>query len=195
MNFSKIVKNIVVWKQIGLIIGATILLVIISSWILGIYTHHGESVVMPKVTGKSLEQVKSELSTTHFELIVRDSIFDSKAPKHSIVSQDPIAGSKVKERRKIYVTIVSMASKKVPIPNLNDVSLRQATQLLESNGFKVGQVIYQPSEFDNIIIEQRYKGKIIMEGTLLEQGSAITLIVGKTSNTEGSSEEKEESEN
>jgi beta-lactam-binding protein with PASTA domain len=195
MNFSAILKNVIVWKQIAFILGATILLVIISSWILGFYTRHGESVVMPKVTGKSLEQVKSELSTTHFELIVRDSVFDSKAPKHSIISQDPIAGSKVKEHRKIYVTIVSMASKKVPMPNLSDVSLRQASQLLESNGFKVGQVIYQPSEFDNIIIEQRLKGRKVAEGEMIEQGSTITLIVGKSGSESGSDGEKEDSNN
>ncbi len=188
MDLSSITKNKALWIQLSIIIGVTVVLVLIASWFLNIYTRHGEAVPMPKLIGKSLSAVKEELAKTDFELIVRDSIYDNKAPKHSILSQDPAAGSKVKKHRKIYVTIVAMGSKKVPFPSLNDVSLRQATQLLESNGFSVGQVIYQPSEYDNIVIEQRFKGKKLNEGELLEQGSAITLIVGKSGGSEESSE-------
>lgn len=194
MNFSELVKNKTLWKQIGLLVGTTIILIFVASWILSIYTHHGEAIAMPNIVGKSLESVKAELSSNDFELIVRDSIFDNKIPKHNIVSQDPPAETKVKKHRKVYVTIVAMGSKKTPFPSLNDLSLRQATQLLENNGFSVGQVIYQPSEFDNIVIEQRYKGKKVDEGQLLEQGSAITLIVGKSSSTEDESEKSENQE-
>ncbi len=186
MKVLEIIKDKVFLKQVAIILGLTTLLILLASWFLNIYTRHGESVVMPKLIGKSLETVKSELSNTKFELIIRDSIFDNKAPKHSIFSQDPIAGSKVKERRKIYVTIVAMGSKKNPLPDLTDASLRQATQLLESNGFVVGDVVYQPSEFDNIIIDQHFKGRKVNAGELIEQGSSITLIVGKS----GSSDEE-----
>ena len=81
-----------------------------------------------------------------------------------------------------------MGTKKAPLPDLTDISLRQATQLLESNGFVVGQVVYQPSEFDNIIIEQRFKGRKVTEGELLEQGSTITLVVGKNGSSDDSQE-------
>ncbi len=188
MDLSSITKNKPLWIQLGLITGVTIVLVLIASWVLNIYTRHGEAVPMPILVGKSLSAVKEELAKTDFELVIRDSIYDNKAPKHSILSQDPAAGSKVKKHRKIYVTIVAMGSKKTPFPSLNDVSLRQATQLLESNGFNVGQIIYQPSEYDNIVIEQRFKGKKLNEGYLLEQGSSITLIVGKSGGTDESSE-------
>lgn len=194
MNLSSITKNKTLWIQLGIITGVTIVLILIASWFLNIYTRHGEAVPMPKLTGKSLDAVKEQLSKTDFELIIRDSIFDNKAPKHSVLSQDPAAGSKVKKHRKIYVTIVAMGSKKVPFPALNDVSLRQATQLLESNGFSVGQVIYQPSEFDNIVIEQRFKGKKLNEGEMLEQGSSITLIVGKSGNSDEESSDSETNE-
>lgn len=188
MKIPEILKSRTLWKQVAMIVGLTTLLIILASWFLNIYTRHGESVVMPKLIGKSLETVKSELSNTKFELIIRDSVFDNKAPKHSVISQDPIAGSKVKERRKIYITIVAMGTKKAPLPDLTDISLRQATQLLESNGFVVGQVVYQPSEFDNIIIEQRFKGRKVTEGELLEQGSTITLVVGKNGSSDDSQE-------
>ena len=188
MKFLETVKNKSFLIQVGLIIGVTILLIFVASMILSLYTRHGESVPMPKLVGKQLSAAQEELKSSNFELIVRDSIFDNKAPKNSIVSQDPPEGTKIKKHRKIYVTIVAMGSKKVQVPALNDLSLRQATQMLESNGFSVAQIIYQPSEFDNVVIEQRFKGRVIKEGELLEQGSAITLIVGKN----GASSEDEE---
>jgi beta-lactam-binding protein with PASTA domain len=188
MKFLETVKNKSFLIQVGLIIGVTILLIFVASMILSLYTRHGESVPMPKLIGKQLSVAQEELKSSNFELIVRDSIFDNKAPKNSIVSQDPPEGTKIKKHRKIYVTIVAMGSKKVQVPALNDLSLRQATQMLESNGFNVAQIIYQPSEFDNVVIEQRFKGRVIKEGELLEQGSAITLIVGKN----GASSEDEE---
>lgn len=194
MNLSSITTNKTLWTQLGIITGVTIVLILIASWFLGIYTRHGEAVPMPKLIGKSLDAVKAELSKTDFELIIHDSVFDNKAPKHSILSQEPAAGSKVKKHRKIYVTIVAMGTKKTPFPALNDVSLRQATQLLESNGFSIGQVIYQPSEYDNIVIEQRFKGKKLNEGEMLEQGSAITLIVGKSNSSEEESSDNETNE-
>ena len=194
MNFSELIKNKTLWKQIGLLVGITVILIFIASWILSIYTRHGEAITMPNLVGKSLEAAQTELSSSDFELIVRDSVFDNKTPKHNIVSQDPPALTKVKKHRKVYVTIVSMGTKKAPLPSLNDLSLRQASQLLENNGFSVGQVIYQPSEFDNIVIEQRYKGKKVEEGQMLEQGSAITLIVGKSNSSEEDSQESENQE-
>ena len=193
MKFLETFKNKSFLIQVGLIIGVTVILIFVASMILSFYTRHGESVPMPKLVGKQLSVAQEELKSSNFELIVRDSIFDNKAPKNSIVSQDPPEGTKIKKHRKIYVTIVAMGSKKVQVPALNDLSLRQATQLLESNGFSVAQIIYQPSEFDNVVIEQRFKGRVIKEGELLEQGSAITLIVGK--NGVSSEDEETPSEN
>ena len=65
------------------------------------------------------------------------------------------------------------------MPNLIDLSLRQAINLLESNNLKLGQVIYSVSKYPNAVLEQRYKGKIIQEGKLIPYQSNITLIVGK----------------
>ncbi len=191
MGIIDTLKNRNFLKHIGLIVGVTIIILIIASWLLKFYTRHSESVIMPNYVGKTLSQAEEAIKNTDFEIIVRDSIYDSKKPKGTIYSQEPSSGSKVKKHRKIYVTMVALGSKKIDMPALVDLSLRQATQIIENSGLKLGQVIYQPSQFENAVLEQRFKGKQIETGTKIDQGSTITLIVGKGGAVSESEEETE----
>ena len=60
-------------------------------------------------------------------------------PKGSVIIQDPVAGSHVKRYRKIYLTTVTVLPEKVLMPDLIDLSLRQATATLETYGLKLDQ--------------------------------------------------------
>jgi beta-lactam-binding protein with PASTA domain len=67
----------------------------------------------------------------------------------------------------------------VDVPKLTDVSMRQARVLLESKGFALGKVDFQPSEFHDLVLDQKYKGQTIAPGSRLDNGSTIDLVVGK----------------
>ena len=69
----------------------------------------------------------------------------------------------------------------VEVPNLVDLSFRQAENMLQSNDLQLGQVIYKASRYPNAVLEQRYKGRVIEAGVLVPYQSKITLIVGKES--------------
>ena len=71
-----------------------------------------------------------------------------------------------------------MASEKTRMPNLNNLSLRQALVLLESNGLKVEGLKYVDHVARNAICEQRYENRIIKPGTEINKGSKIMLYVG-----------------
>jgi beta-lactam-binding protein with PASTA domain len=86
---------------------------------------------------------------------------------------------KIKKGRKIYLSITMMVPPQVEMPNLLDLSLRQAMNMLEANNLELGQVIYKPSKYPNAVLEQRYKGKIIQEGRKIPYQAKITLVVGK----------------
>ena len=88
----------------------------------------------------------------------------------------------VKKGRKIYLTLSMLVPPQVEMPNLIDLSLRQAVNMLESNDLTLGQVIYKESKYPNAVLEQRYKGRIIQEGKKVPYQSKITLIVGKETN-------------
>jgi beta-lactam-binding protein with PASTA domain len=65
------------------------------------------------------------------------------------------------------------------MPQLEDVSLRQAEIMLKAIGLQLGQVIYKPSPYENAVLEQLYKGRTINPGTEISAGETIVLVVGK----------------
>jgi beta-lactam-binding protein with PASTA domain len=65
------------------------------------------------------------------------------------------------------------------MPDVIDYSIRNARVMLESVGLKVGDLIYVPSEYTNLVLGQHYKGKPIKAGTLLERGATIDILIGK----------------
>ncbi len=158
-----------------------IVLIFIILWLtikmLGLYTRHGKVYRLPDFTGMTTEQVEHEYGKDyHFILI--DSVYTRTQAPGSIVQQDPLPDSKVKHGRNIYYIIVAKAPEKTAMPNLNNLSLRQALVLLESNGLLVDELNYVDYFARNAICEQRYEGQVIKPGTEIVKGSKITLYVG-----------------
>ena len=106
-----------------------------------------------------------------------------------VMSQDPLPGQLVKKGRKIYLSVSTVNPPMVEMPNLIDLSLRQAENMLKNNNLQLGQVVYKPSEYVNAVLEQRYKGRVIRQGTRLPYNASITLVVGKNGEDENVPEE------
>src|SRR5690554_7331945 len=51
--------------------------------------------------------------------------------------------------------------------------------MLESYGLNLGNLIYIPSEFTNMVLGQHFEGKPVEPGTLVRKGSSIDLLVGR----------------
>lgn len=162
-----------------------LLLIIILSFILlwltikmlNLYTRHDRVYEMPDFTGMTTEEVdKAYGKDYHFILI--DSIYSKTQTPGSIVQQDPLPKSKVKHGRNVYYIIVAKTPEKTSMPNLNNLSLRQALVLLESSGLQVKELRYVKHFARNAICEQRFGDEVIKPGTRLNKGSKITLHVG-----------------
>lgn len=188
MDKIKSFLKIPIVKHVLIGIGALVGLTIIVSFVLRFYTRHGDSITLPNFTGKTLEQVQNMDEASPFEFIIIDSVYMPKKLGGSIFSQDPPEGSTVKSGRKIYLTTIAYGVPNVTMPNLTDLSLRQATMMLENIGLVVGNVVYQPSKYHNAVFEQLYQGRPIKAGTELKQGSKITIVVGKDSSVDDDSE-------
>lgn len=132
---------------------------------------------MPDLRGMTTEEAEQTYSKDyHFILI--DSVYSKTEKPGSIVQQDPLPGSKVKQGRNVYYIIVAKTPEKTTMPNLNNLSLRQALVLLESNGLRVKELVYVDHFARNAICEQRYNGQVVKPGAELYKGEAITLYVG-----------------
>jgi hypothetical protein len=187
-NISNNMSNLITFffssKKLGFHIliaaGIFILICIITLFVLDSYTRHGTEEVMPNFVGMdSNELLNKETVSKDYIIVVSDYLYDRNSQQGTVLKQDPHAGEMVKKGRKVYVTVASNTPPKVVMPQLQDVSLRQAEIMLKAIGLELAPVIYKASPYENAVLEQLYKGRVILPGTEVSTGETITLVVGK----------------
>lgn len=164
--------------HLGLAILLLIVLLLLSMKFIGIYTRHGKEITVPVFYGMTLHEVEAAGYSKQFDFFVIDSLYDDRYEAGAIIIQDPLPGSKVKKGRNVYVSVVASTPENVIMPDLRDLTLRQALNILTSSHLKAGRLTYQPSFDRNAILEQFYQGDTVLAGALLEKGSIIDLIIG-----------------
>lgn len=159
-----------------------LLIVVVLSWIalilIDVYTRHGESVPVPDLRGLYVEEADNILHNNELYAQVIDSVYVKEKALGTIIDQIPQAGSSVKKNRSIFLIVNKKQFRKIPLPDVNDISYRQADALLKSLGLKISNVVYSPSEFKDLVIDVLYNGKSINAGTRLNEGSSVVLVVG-----------------
>ncbi|MDB3938192.1 PASTA domain-containing protein [Flavobacteriaceae bacterium] len=140
---------------------------------------HGESVKVPNLIGKTLDQVDVDLKSLDLSFVILDSArYNSSYKPLSVIDHQPIPGSNVKINRKIYLTINPSGYNEITIPKIIRTTIRQATQRLESSGFVIGEIEYVDDIGKDEIIEISHKGEMINEGDKLLKNSVIDLTLG-----------------
>jgi len=140
---------------------------------------HGESVEVPNLVGKTMDQVELDLKTLNLNFIILDSArYNPLFKPLSVIDHQPTSGSKVKVNRKIYLTINPSVYNEIVIPKIIRTTIRQATQRLKSSGFVIGKIEYIDDIGKDEIIEISHKGEKINEGDKLLKNSVIDLILG-----------------
>ncbi|MFN8394341.1 MAG: PASTA domain-containing protein [Bacteroidia bacterium] len=146
---------------------------------LPMYTNHGEETAVPEVAKLNLEEAIAKIEEAGLEYEVADSLFLNALPPLSVISQDPIGGSKVKPGRRIYLTVNKVVAPVVKFPDINGVSQYQAKLRLEGVGLQLGSVKFVPHEFADLVLAASFKGKALKEGDEIRKGSKIDLTVAK----------------
>lgn len=148
---------------------------------LSVRTRHGKEVTVPDMTNLSVRDAASTASAAGLKVIVSDSVYMKRVPKGAVVSQLPAPGSNVKPGRKISLTINSQVPKKVTMPNLIHISLRQAKAELTSKGLVLGRLNYVGDIATNNVLRQMLRGSDIEPGKEIYSGSVIDLVIGLNS--------------
>jgi len=144
------------------------------------YTLHGKKMKVPDLLDQHYEALEDRLtSENEFSVVVTDSIYKKGVKHGTILEQNPEASTTVKQGRKIYVTIAAAEPPKVSMPNLVDMSLRQARVLMKTFGLEIGELKYRSDLCVNCILAQEMNGKEIEKGEKVPKGSAIDLVVGQ----------------
>jgi len=179
MSLFGFLKSKVFLRHTLIAILITIVLIWVTLRLLSIYTRHGSYITVADFKGIPNAQIKAFAADHDMEPFVIDSLYDNALQKGTVAMQDPAPGAIVKKNRKIYLTVVANKPEQISMPNLVDLTLRQAIAMLETYGLKTGTFTYVPDIAHNAILRQKYKGQDIKLGTLIEKGSKIDLIIGK----------------
>ncbi len=179
MSFKKpsSIKDLLI--HVGLILGTVFFLVICLFYIyLPVSTNHGETITVPDVVGMSPDELQEFLKkrSLRFE-VTADSSYSADFPALAVLRQVPKPNTKVKENRKIYVTLNAESPPLVRMPKVIDLHLRSAHKVIKSYDLKLGEVRYEPGNYFGVVREARINKRAVLEGERIEKGSAIDLIV------------------
>jgi len=178
-NFTDFLKSKIFFKNLGIAVVVVVVFFWSASLFLSHYTRHGDFSVLPDLNKVELSKAENMLKDMELNYIIIDSEYDEKLPAHTVVNQNPYAGSKVKKGRNIYLYITTAVPPQVEMPNLVDKSLRQAKGMLDNLGLKCGAVILRTDQCVGCVLQQSFKGKPIASGAVIPKGSIIDLTVGK----------------
>lgn len=146
-----------------------------------------QNVTVPNVVGKPVEVAQTTLKKLDLKVSV-DEIASDDVPAGEVISQTPIAGTNVKAKRIIHLT-VSKGGSTMLIPDLKGLTLSQAKERLDKLGLTIGAVENgnDPDKPSEIIISQSPEpGSKTTKGTRvnivinMKQKVSIPSVVGMT---------------
>jgi beta-lactam-binding protein with PASTA domain len=166
------------WVNIiaGIVLLLLLLLLFLGS--LALLTQHGKTMKIPSVTGMSFTDAKKTLESQGFDVQIQDSMYNDTMRPLQVVKQFPEADNLVKVNRTIYLTINQSQAPVIQMPNLVSMTFRNAEVVLRQYGLKLGDTVFRPDYARNSVLDQQYQGATIKPGSQIQQGSAITLVLG-----------------
>ncbi|MCB0756171.1 MAG: PASTA domain-containing protein [Flavobacteriales bacterium] len=169
-------KQFIVNIILAMVLGA-VAVVGLYFW-LGSYTEHDITVSTPDFTGVPINEIEAFADTTDVTWEIVDSLYADDIPKGTVAEQEPKPGYKVKRGRMVYLTVNAVLPKQVTIPNVKNLSLRQAKAVLESVGLKLGELQYRPDIAKNAVLEQLVKGRSVKPEQMAVMGTVVDLVLG-----------------
>ncbi|MEM9648037.1 MAG: PASTA domain-containing protein [Bacteroidota bacterium] len=178
-HFLNFLRSRVFLIQLGLALVVVILFCFLALKWLKSSTNHGEFVEVPDFSKMSVMEMRKAVEDAGLRYQVLDSSnYNPEYPRFSILEQDPPAGNKVKSNRKIYFTVNPSGYKKVTVPDIIQVTQRNARTMLNAVGLDVQRVTYIDELGRDMVYRMRHKGKYIKPGDKLPKTSKIELVCG-----------------
>lgn len=178
-TFFRFLKSRTFFIQLGLALLVIVFLVFVVLQWLSSTTNHSEFVEVPDFSKMSVMEMRKAVEEADLRYEVLDSAnFNPDYPRFSIIEQDPVAGNKVKEDRKIYFTVNPSGYKKVTLPNVIQVTQRNAASMLRAVGLDVQRVTYIDQIGKDMVYYIKYKGKQVSPGEKLPKTSKVELVCG-----------------
>ena len=159
---------------------AILLVLFVFQTLLPRITRHGESIAVPDVTGLPMHEFPNVIERRNLRYeVVEDSAYNPKYPPLTVLNQVPLPNVRVKENRKIYVSLNAKFPPLISMPTLKDLSIKAAIRILNSYGFISGKITYVPDPIAFGTVHKVMVNNIeLKSGEKIAKGSIIDLIVG-----------------
>jgi beta-lactam-binding protein with PASTA domain len=142
-------------------------------------TNHGQKLKVPNLAELSVEETAEKLERINLRYEVQDSAsFNPNYPPLSVLEQRPPAGSFVKEKRKIYLTLNPKTFQQVNFPNVFGKTKREALSQLRAVGFKIGEFTYIKDAGLDVVRGASFRGEKIKLGDKLPKYAVLDLELG-----------------
>ena len=174
MSVLKYILSKSFFKTSSKIIITALLLFLILVLFLRFSTRHGDFIDVPDLIGKNIQEFESELIELDLQYVISDSgNYNPEFKVNSVLDQLPKSNAKVKQGRKIYLTLNASDFEMVQIPKITRITARQAKKTIESLGFVFGEIEYVDDIARDEVISISHEGKELSEGDFLKRTSLI----------------------
>lgn len=172
-RLKELLKNPLLYKVLGGLVAAGVIFVLLLDLlIMPFYTNYNEGVTVPDVTKVSLAEAETILEDYGLRHEVIDRRAHSAYPADYIIDQSPSPKQIVKPERKVYLTVNTATTPQTVVPDVVNMSLRNAEIQLENHGLTVGTKSYESSRFRNTILRQS-----VAPGDTVSRGTVVNLAV------------------
>ena len=146
------------------------------------YTNHSQAVLVPDIRGLQIEDAAPLLELKQLRYTIIDSIYLKDTRPGAIVELLPEVNERVKKNRIIYITINAKSEESAPIPDVTDISFRQAFAYLKSLGFNNVEEKYVSGEYRDLTVGVEYNGQLVNSGTRVPLTANLILVISNGSN-------------
>ena len=172
--------------SVAKIIGISLVLLLMTNWWLKCYTYHGESVQVDDFTGMHISDAQKKGRSKGFRFEVIDSAWVEGKPSGIIIRQNPDPLARVKEGRRIYVTLTGHP-KVILLPSFSESSYdfeQYSRRLQVRHGIKskIKERVYDRKQAENTILHFYYNGKkvtdsMVKKGFKVPEGATLEFAI------------------
>jgi hypothetical protein len=167
-----------VYVHILAVAGVTCILVFIVLKGIDVYTNHNRAVQVPDVIGLQVEDAKEFFVRNKLRYEIVDSVYSKSETPGAIIELRPTANSRVKKNRIVYMTVNAKSEETTPLPEVTDISFREALALLQARGFKDIEWKYVKSDFRDLAVGVEYGGQVAPSGMRVPLTAKLILLIG-----------------
>lgn len=176
-KFFQYIRTDIFRKNLIIAVISFIIFLVIIFFVLRSYTRHGQLVDVPTIKGMVISDAVRELDRLDFKYEI-DSVYQADKQPGLVIDQNPVEGSKVKENRTIYLTIITLSAPEVKFPEVRELTFLEARSIIQNYGLKILDTIYIPDIARDRVLDVKLGNRKLLAGEEIAKGSEISLILG-----------------